>query len=81
MTAISPDLRTVASIAPDASIGIWDLATRKIVQKLPAPAESVIVKDSAGKGLRNLVFSPDGRRLACTTESGAVVILAIGSSR
>jgi len=73
VTAIAPDIRTAASIAPDASIGIWDLATRKIIQKLPAPAETVIVKDSAAKGLRNLVFSPDGQRLACTTVRGDIV--------
>lgn len=73
VTAIAPDVRTVASITPDRSIGIWDLATRQIVQKLPAPAENVLVKDGKGPGLRNLVFSPDGRRLACSTEQGDVV--------
>ena len=73
VTAISPDVRTVASITPNASIEIWNLATRKIVKKLSAPAESAIVKEWAGPGLRHLVFSPDGRRLACTSTRGDVI--------
>ncbi|MFT4558465.1 MAG: WD40 repeat protein, partial [Planctomycetaceae bacterium] len=73
LTAIPSDIRMAASIAPDASLLIWDLATRKIVQTLPAPAADVISKDSAGNGLRNLVFSPDGQRVACTTIRGDVV--------
>src|SRR5262249_38266607 len=72
VTAISADLRTVASVAPDASIGIWELATRKIIQNLPAPAK-VAIMDSQSAGLRHLALSPDGRRLACTTLEGHVV--------
>jgi beta-lactamase regulating signal transducer with metallopeptidase domain/WD40 repeat protein len=72
VTAIAPDFRSVASVAPDASIGIWDLATRKIVRTLPAPAK-VAIMDSQSAGLRNMVFSPNGQRLACTTLRGEVV--------
>src|SRR5262249_37605623 len=72
ISAISAELRTVASVAPDASIGIWDLATRKIIQKLPAPARGAIT-DCQSAGLRSLAFSPDGRRLACTALEGHVV--------
>jgi WD40 repeat protein len=72
VTAISPDLRTVASVAPDASIGIWDLGGRKIVQTLPAP-DKVVIMHSPSAGLRNLTFSPNGQRLACTTLRGDVV--------
>jgi WD40 repeat protein len=72
VTAIAPDLRTAASVAPDASIGIWDLATRRILQTLPA-AKTVAIMDSQSAGLRNLTFSPNGQRLACTTLRGEVV--------
>ena len=80
VTALSPDVRTAASVVPDGSVGIWDLATRKVIQKLPAPPESVIVRDSVGKGLRNLVFAPDGRRLACTTIRGDVIFWQVSQA-
>jgi WD40 repeat protein len=79
VTAIAPDLRTTASVAPDASIGIWDLATRKVVQTLPAPAK-VAIMDSQIAGLRNLTFSPNGQRLACTTLRGEVIFWQVAQA-
>jgi hypothetical protein len=72
VTAIAPDLRTVASVAPDASIAIWEMETRKIIQKLPAPKQ-VAIMDAQSCGLRHLAFSPNGLRLACTTIRGEII--------
>jgi WD40 repeat protein/beta-lactamase regulating signal transducer with metallopeptidase domain len=73
MTAIAPDMRTAASIDPQGAVVIWNLGSRRIVQRLPVPPREALTHDSVGQGLRNLVFSPDGRRLAATSNRGHVV--------
>ena len=83
ITAIASDLRSAASIMPNGSIGIWEIASRTIERRLPAPDDNVLVQDSAGKGLRHLTFSPDSRRLAATTFRGDVIFwqLAEGNAQ
>ncbi|MFM9962448.1 MAG: M56 family metallopeptidase [Planctomycetaceae bacterium] len=72
-TALSPDFRTVASVAPDASIAIWDVSSGQILKTLPAPPDNVVPRDSWGNGFHHLVFSPNGQRLACSTVRGDVI--------
>jgi serine/threonine protein kinase/WD40 repeat protein len=59
-TAIfSPGERYVAAIAHDSRIGVWDRQTERLLHVLEAPVFSWV--DNAG-----LMFSPDGKRLACS---------------
>ncbi len=78
--AISADLRTIASIAPDGNIGIWDVAHSGVIVKLQSP-NAALVKDAPGGGLRHLTFSPDGLNLACTTQQGDVVIWQLAQNK
>ncbi len=78
--AISADLRTIASIAPDGNIGLWDVAHSGVIAKLQSP-NAALIKDAQGGGLRHLTFSPDGLNLACTTQQGDVVIWQLAQNK
>lgn len=59
-TAIfSPGERYIAALAHDSRIGVWDRHTERLLHVLEAPVFSWV--DNAG-----LMFSPDGKRLACS---------------
>jgi len=58
--AYSPDGTTLASGSQDASVKLWDVATRRLVATLPAHAGHVTW----------LAFSNDGRTLATADEDG-----------
>ncbi len=71
--ALAPDFRSAASVAPDASLAIWEVASGRIIRTLPAPPAQVVMSDSWGNGFRNLTYSPNGQRLACSTTRGDVI--------
>src|SRR5262249_53674336 len=54
VTAFSPDSRYVAAVVKDTTIGVWEAATGK---------EAAVLRGHTA-GVRDMVFSPDGRRLA-----------------
>ena len=76
--AIAPDQRSAASLMPNGSIGIWNIATSRFTHRLRAAPDQALIADSAGRGLRHLEYSRDGRRLACTTIRGDVVFWELG---
>lgn len=78
--AISADLRTIASIAPDGNIGLWDVAHSGVIAKLQSP-NAALIKDAPGGGLRHLTFSPDGLNLACTNQRGEIVIWQLAQNK
>ncbi len=77
--ALSPDGKTVAAGGQSglqwegrASLYLFDVATRKIVQRMPRMPSEVM----------HLAFSPDGKRLAAAFGSGAgVTVYDMGSGR
>jgi serine/threonine protein kinase/WD40 repeat protein len=73
--AFSPDGRLLAALyeRPDQPFQavVWDLASRELVFKVPAPEP---------KGWP-LLFSPDGRRLATRSADGAVVFYEVPSGK
>jgi WD40 repeat protein len=56
-STFSPDLRLCAALGPSDTIQIWDIATGQIKRTIKAP----------GKIETEVVFSPDGQRVACST--------------
>ena len=62
----SPDGSLLASASFDYSIGLWDVAARKVRYRLVRPG---------GRGIRSIAFSPDGRVLAATAGAEDVIAL------
>jgi len=59
---LSPDRRYVAAIAHDSRVGLWDRQTERLLHVFEMPKTSWV--DNAA-----LMFSPDGKRLACSGSS------------
>ncbi|HVS39028.1 MAG TPA: serine/threonine-protein kinase, partial [Gemmataceae bacterium] len=73
--ALSPDGKTLATLAADRTVSLWDAATGKTVHEpIPVPAnpESTITP---------LVFSPDGRRLAVGTSANVILMIDVDSGQ
>jgi len=60
----SPDGRFLATAHQDGSIGIWDVAGRRLLRRLSA----------GDKGVYDVAFSPDGRLLASADFSNQVIL-------
>ncbi len=63
--AISPDGKTLAAGAEDNTINLWDLASGQELRTLSTHHPD----DSTSHGVLNILFSPDGTRLASGFES------------
>ena len=57
----SPDGSMLASASYDYSIGLWDVAARKVRYRLVRPG---------GRGINSIAFSPDGSVLAANAGRG-----------
>ena len=68
----SPDGSMLASASFDYSIGLWDVAARKVRYKLVRPG---------GRGIRSIAFSPDGRVLAATAGAEGLIALWDAATR
>ena len=62
----SPDGSILASASFDYSIGLWDVAARKVRYRLVRPG---------GRGIASIAFSPDGRVLAATASAEGLIAL------
>jgi RNA polymerase sigma factor (sigma-70 family) len=65
--AFAPDGELLASAGnAEATIHLWDAPTGQIVRKLQPPPDPLVPRGLA-EGVRQIVFSPDGRTLATVT--------------
>lgn len=71
-TALSSDFKRVASVKIDSSVAIWNLETRTVLGNLAPPPNEPPV-EHPGLYLKRVMFSPDGRRLACQRNGGREV--------
>ena len=62
----SPDGSILASASFDYSIGLWDVAARKVRYRLVRPG---------GRGISSIAFSPDGSVLAATAGAEGLIAL------
>jgi len=74
-TALAPDLKSVASVAPDGSVAIWSSETGIVLLTFPKSDElAASTPDNlAGWEISMLAFSPSGRQLAGVTRKGAIM--------
>jgi WD40 repeat protein len=77
MTRISPDLRTAATQTEQGDVGIWDIASCKVLGILPARHR----KDVGGGGVDSIMFSANGDLLATTNRTGHVEIWRLRGTR
>jgi len=62
---VSPDGALVAACSPDHLVKIWDVKTNKVVSSMDAHETADVVQ---------VLFSPDGKRLASTDKQGKLII-------
>jgi WD40 repeat protein len=65
----SPDGKQLASLGPMASVTLWDVATGKKTKEWTVP-----------EYVRKLAFSPDGRHLALSLDTGVVYVLRLSKA-
>jgi eukaryotic-like serine/threonine-protein kinase len=68
VVAVSSDGRTIAAGGADGAIRLWDRLTRMRLGGLLRPPRSGLDDE-----VQDVVFSPDGRRVAASTDAGAGV--------
>ena len=59
----------VTGCRPDDRLRIWDVATARVRKEIPVPGGNVF--------FHSLIVSPDGRRVAATSEGGGYVNLRL----
>lgn len=90
--AISPDGKTLACGVEDGDVRFWELATGRALPSLetasgpkpvvlPAKRLGGISPTSPPQAIRAIAYSPDGKRLATTTEKGPVRIWELATRR
>lgn len=70
--ALAPDFKTAASVKADSSVALWDVETRTVISNLAPPPNALDV-EQPGLHLKKLMFSPNGRQLACAAGGDVVV--------
>lgn len=72
VATLFPDAKRVACVLEDGGLGVWELATERLLYKLPAP-KFVAQYDSPGSTFRHIQISPDGQRVAASVAGELVV--------
>ena len=70
--ALSPDGRRVAIGYEKKGIGLWDLASGKLIHR-----ESLEAGDSGTEGILTVAFSPDGRKLVAGGRANLVYVVTL----
>ena len=69
IAVFSPDNKYVATDAPDKSVALWDLSSKKQLHKFPGPGHPVAA----------LAFAPDQQTLACSFVGGTFRVWDLNS--
>ncbi|HVK08790.1 MAG TPA: sigma-70 family RNA polymerase sigma factor [Gemmataceae bacterium] len=76
--AVSPDGRTLAAARPDGTILWWDVGAGKELGTTPNAGKK---PEQAFHATERLVFTPDGRRLACGQTAGELSLLDVATRK
>jgi WD40 repeat protein len=73
--AVSPDGTRLAAVSPDFTARVWDTPTGKQlhVLALPRPRLDLAIARHIDKGIRSVLFTPDGRQLITAGSIGCQV--------
>ncbi len=75
MITVSDDCKTAAAPLEDGSIVIWDIETKKILQKLSGSK----IPDFPGGGIEDITFSADKKLLASANRNGTVEVYKLSA--